>query len=324
MNIRLVIKLVSKVLIVEAGCMLPSLLVALYYGESPLPFLYAVALLLLFGFPFSFLKADSRFYAREGYLTVGLAWLLLSLFGALPFFFSGLSESFVDCFFESVSGFTTTGGTILTAVEGLPKGILFWRSFTHFMGGMGVLVLAIAILPSLGPRTHFLMQAESPGPVSSKLVPKLSQSSKILYLIYCGIAVIEMIALRLCGLNTYDAVVHALGTVGTGGFSTYNASIAAFNNPAAEWVITIFMLLCSVNFALYFMILTGRVRDVFRSDEFRFFLGMVGLSIAAVTINISHLCENIGTALRLAAFQVATVVSTTGYATADFLFPVSQ
>lgn len=318
MNFRLVFKLTGKTLMVEAGAMLLPLLVCLYYREDPRPFLITIPLLILVGALLSMLRSNDHFFPREGFFAVALIWLLVSATGALPFYFSGYFPTYIDCFFEAASGFTTTGASILTAVEPLPKGILFWRSFMHWLGGMGVLILAIALLPSLGARTLHLMKAESPGPVVSKLVPKSSQSSKILYGIYCGLTLIEIIILRIAGMPWYDSIVHSFGTAGTGGFSVKNISIAAYGSPAIEIIITVFMLLFSVNFALYFLLLRGKIKQVFQSDELRFFLVVVFLSIALISINIWDLYPTGGEAVRHAAFQVSSIISTTGYASTDF------
>ena len=318
MNFRLVFKLTGKTLMMEACAMLLPLMVCLYYREDPRPFLITIPLLILVGGLLSMLRSNDHFFPREGFFAVALIWLLVSATGALPFYFSGYFPTYIDCFFESASGFTTTGASILTAVEPLPKGILFWRSFMHWLGGMGVLILTIALLPSLGSRTLHLMKAESPGPVVSKLVPKSSQSSKILYGIYCGLTVIEIVILRIADMPWYDSIVHSFGTAGTGGFSIKNLSIGAYGNPAFEIIITIFMLLFSVNFALYFLLLCGKVKQVFKSDELRFFLVVVFASIVLISINISSLYDTIGEAIRHAAFQVSTIISTTGYASTDF------
>ena len=275
MNFRLVFKVAGKTLMVEAITMLLPLLVCLIYQEDPTPFLFTIPLVMVIGFALSLLPSDDHFFTREGFFAVALIWLLVGTFGALPFYFSGYFSSYIDCFFEAVSGFTTTGASILTAVEPLPRGILFWRSFIHWLGGMGVLILTIALLPSLGSRTLHLMRAESPGPVVSKLVPKSSQSSKILYGIYCGLTAIEII-------------------------------------------ITIFMLLFSVNFSLYFLLLCGKVKQVLKSDELRFFLIVVFASITLISINIWNLYPTGGESIRHAAFQVGSIISTTGFASTDF------
>ncbi len=319
MNFKLVFRITGSTLLLEGAALVFPLAVALIYREDPTPFLITILLLLAVGLALRFLmKSDRSFFAREGFFTVGLIWVLFGAFGALPFWLSGQFGSYVDCFFECISGFTTTGASILTAIEGLPYGLLFWRSFTHWLGGMGVLILTTALLPSLGVSSTFLIRAESPGPITSKLVPKASQSSKILYGIYLALTVIEIFALRLAGMPWYDAIVHSFGTAGTGGFSIKNASIGAYGSPAIEIIITVFMLLFSVNFAMYFLLLRGRFRQVLHSDELRFFLAMVLLSTAAIAVNLGDVYSSVGDRIRYAAFQVASIVSTTGYSSADF------
>ncbi len=317
MNFKLVFRITGKTLLVEAGAMLLPLAVGFLYGEDPAPFLYTLPLLVLVGAIFSVLKSDDHFFPREGFFAVALTWLLVAAFGALPFYFSGYFETYIDCFFEAVSGFTTTGASILTAVEPLPKGILFWRSFMHWLGGMGVLVLTIALLPNLGGRTLQLMKAESPGPIVSKLVPKASQSSKILYSIYCGMTVIEIIVLRLVGMPWFDSIVNSFAIAGTGGFSIRNTSIAAYGSPAIEIACTIFMFLFSINFALYFLVLCGKVKQALRSDELRFFLIVVVGSTALIAIDIWPMYSG-ADAIRHAAFQVSSIISTTGFASTNF------
>ena len=318
MNFKLVFKLAGKTLLVEAACMVLPLLVTLLYREDPAPFLIAILITAALGLGMAAPKTGTRFNAREGFFSVGLIWVLVGLCGAIPFYTCGYFASFVDCLFESISGFTTTGASILTAVEPLPKGILFWRSFIHWLGGMGVLVLAIALLPSLGARTLHVMKAESPGPVVSKLVPKTSQSSKILYGIYFALTVVEVLLLRLVGMSWFDAITHSFATAGTGGFSTRNLSVGAFGSPAIEIIIGVFMLLFSVNFAMYFLVLCGKWRQALKSDELRFFGGVVGASVLLITFNIASLYDSFGTALRHAFFQVASIISTTGFSSTDF------
>ena len=287
MNFKLVLRITGFTLFLEAAAMLLPMGVALVYGESPVPFLCAILLILAAGaVPVFLFRPKTDFFAREGFFTVGLIWVLFGVFGALPFWFSGQFGPYIDCFFETISGFTTTGATILTAIEGLPMGLLFWRSFTHWLGGMGVLILTAALLPFLGISSNFLIRAESPGPVKSKLVPRASQSSKILYTIYLALTALETLCLRAAGMNWYDAVTHSMSTAGTGGFSDMNASIGSFQNPAAEIIITVFMLLFSINFSVYFLIITGKVRQALKSDELRFFLIMVAISTAAIAWNI--------------------------------------
>jgi len=319
MNFKLVFRIAGATLLLEGAALLLPLMVALLYREDPMPYFRTLALLVPMGASMVLLLKPSRsFFAREGFFTVGLIWVLFGAFGALPFWFSGLFGSYADCFFECISGFTTTGASILTAIEGLPYGLLFWRSFTHWLGGMGVLILTTALLPSLGVNSTYLIRAESPGPITSKLVPKASQSSKILYGIYLALTIVETIVLRAVGMPWYDAVVHAFGTAGTGGFSIKNQSIGAYHSPAIEIIITVFMLLFSVNFALYFLLLRGKVRQVLKSDELRFFLGMVAVSIGAIAWNLRDIYRGVGECVRYAAFQVASIVSTSGFSSADF------
>jgi len=318
MNFPLVFKLTGKVLVVEAIAMLLPLLVTLVYGETPLPFLLAISITAGVGLLLTLFHSNTRFQPRDGFFAVGLIWVLLGVCGALPFYFCGYFHCFADCCFEAISGFTTTGASILTAVEPLPRGILFWRSFTHWLGGMGVLVLAIALLPSLGARTLHVMKAESPGPVVSKLVPKTSQSSQILYAIYFALTLLEFFLLMGAGMDWFDAATHAFGTAGTGGFSTRNLSVGAFQNPAIEIIIGVFMLLFSLNFASYFLLLCGKWKQVLQSDELRFFCVVVALSVGVITVNILKDYPTWDVALRQAFFQVSSVISTTGYATTNF------
>ena len=318
MNFRLVFRLAGKTLLVEAASMLLPLVVALLYQEDPTPFLLAIGITAGVGFLLSLLRSDTRFHAREGFFSAGLIWLLVAACGALPFYFCGYFESYVDCFFEAVSGFTTTGSSILRAVEPLPKGILFWRSFTHWLGGMGILVLTIALLPSLGARTLHVMKAESPGPIISKLVPRASQTSKILYTIYFGLTVIMVLCLLLAGMPLYDALVNSFDTAGTGGFSVLNISIGGYHSPVFEVIIGVFMLLFSINFALYFLVLSGKVKQALQSDELRFFLIVVGVSVLLISFNIHSMYPDYLTSLRHAFFQVSSIISTTGFSSVDF------
>ena len=319
MNIRLVLRVTGRVMQLESAVMLIPLAVALLYRESPAPFLYSILIILISGTLLSHLPARRHFFAREGFVAVGLIWILTGVLGGLPFYFSGYFNSFVDCVFESCSGFTTTGSTILTDIESLPKGILFWRSFTHWLGGMGVLVLATAILPSLGVPSHYLTQAESPGPVFSKLVPKQSQTSKILYTIYFAMTSLEVVLLKLAGMPLYDAFIHAFSTAGTGGFSNRNASVGAYGSPVIEMIIAVFALLFSVNFSVYFLVLHRRLKEALKSDELRFFLGVVAAATVVITLDLLPMYQNALESLRYAFFQVASIISTTGFATADYV-----
>ncbi len=311
--------LLGLLLLLEGALLSLPMLVSIVYHESPLPFLYTMGIVLLVGVALVLQKPkDHRIYAKDGFVMVAGGWILLSLFGALPFVFSGAIPSYIDALFETVSGFTTTGSSILTAIEGLPKGILFWRSFTHWVGGMGVLVLVLALFPNDNRRSMLLLRAEVPGPQKGKLVPKARQTALILYGIYVALTVIEMLALLLCGMPFYDAAVNALATAGTGGFSVLNTSIGGYQNPAAEWVIAAFMLLFGINFSLYFFILIGRFRDFFKSEELRVYLLLVFGATVLITVNTFSLSESFSECVRAAFFQVTSISSTTGFATLDY------
>ena len=305
---------------IEAALLTLPLLATAVFGESPLPFLYTAALLLAVAIPLVLLRPrrDRRFVAREGFVVVAGSWILLSLFGALPFLFSGAIPSYVDAVFETVSGFTTTGASILSSIEGLPRSILLWRSLTHWVGGMGVLVFMMALLPADNSRSMHLLRAEVPGPTKGKLVPKLRQTAGILYGIYLCLTLLEITVLLLTGLSFYDALVTTLSTAGTGGFSVLNGSLAGYANPAAEWAVAVFMLLFGVNFNLYFFLLVGRIRDVLRSEELRTYLLIVSAATAIILFNTLSLFGSFGEALRTSFFQVTSLISTTGFATAEF------
>ncbi len=316
------LRLLGRCLLLEAACMLLPLLTAFYYGESPLPFVYAILVTAAAGSALSVLPAERAFFAREGFVIASAIWLSFCLFGALPFLFSGCFESFADCLFEIASGFSTTGATVLGDVESLPRGILFWRSFSSWLGGMGVLTFTLAFLPASGARTQNLLRAELTGPVVSKLVPKTARSSQILYGIYISLTVLEVLCLSLAGMPFFDALLHSFATVSTGGFSIKNSSIAAYGSPLIEHVILLFILLSSINFSVYFLLLTRRFQGVRKSDELRWFLAIVGISALLVTLNLQLAAPAGGTGLaehaRQALFQVASVMSTTGFVTADF------
>ena len=320
MNIKLVLKLVGRLLLVEAVAMVLPMLVALLYRESPVPFLLSIAIVAICGLGLSALPCRNRqFFTREGFVSVGLIWIVTGLVGSLPFQFCGYFASPIDCIFESCSGFTTTGASILTNIEVLPKGILFWRSFTHWLGGMGVLVLATAIVPTMGIRSHYLTQAETPGPVFSKLVPKQSQTSKILYSIYFALTALEIVCLKIAGMPLYDSFIHAFSSAGTGGFSNRNASVGAYGSVAIEMIITVFILLFSLNFAVYFLLLTRRWKEALASDELRFFFLVVAASTLVITLANLGFYTSVWESLRYAVFQVASIISTTGFATADYV-----
>ena len=257
-------------------------------------------------------------FARDGFAVVSLAWLLLSAFGAVPFVLSGDIPSYIDAFFETVSGFTTTGSTILTAVEPLTRAGLFWRSFTHWVGGMGVLVFVMAVLPMSGGQGMHLMRAEVPGPSVGKLVSRMGDTAKILYGIYAALTLVLIALLMAGGMDLFDACIHAFGTAGTGGFSSRNLSVGAYDSAYFDILITVFMLVFSVNFNLYYFLLSRRLRDVLRSEELRWFLLIVCGAAVVIALNVMPLYGSFGLSLRHAFFQVSSIISTTGYATVDF------
>ena len=321
MNKRLVLRLLGAILLIEALAMAPSLAISLLYGDGDaLALLSSMALLAALGFPaWRFARPrEQNLRAREGFLVVALSWVLLSAFGALPFVISGLIPNYIDAFFEAVSGFTTTGATVLGNFDGLPRGVMFWRSFTHWIGGMGVLVLTLALLPQMTGRSSHLVRAESPGPSLSKIVPKMGDTAKILYLIYGVLTVIELAALIIAGMSPYDAAIHAMGTAGTGGFSNYGSSIGAFDSAVIDAIITFFMVLFGINFALFYRVLVGGWRDALRSEELHWYLALFAGSTLFVSLMILPQYGTFLNALRYGSFQVATIMSTTGYATADF------
>ena len=321
MNKRLVLRLLGAILLIEALAMAPSLAISLLYGDSDaLALLSSMALLAALGFPawrFAHPR-EQNLRAREGFLVVALSWVLLSAFGALPFVISGLIPNYIDAFFEAVSGFTTTGATLMGNFDGLPRGVMFWRSFTHWIGGMGVLVLTLALLPQMTGRSSHLVRAESPGPSLSKIVPKMGDTAKILYLIYGALTMIELAALIIAGMSPYDAAIHAMGTAGTGGFSNYGSSVGAFDSAVIDAIITFFMVLFGINFALFYRVLVGGWRDALRSEELRWYLALFAGSTLFVSLMILPQYGTFLNALRYGSFQVATIMSTTGYATADF------
>jgi trk system potassium uptake protein trkH len=321
MNKRLVLRLLGAILLIEALAMAPSLAISLLYGDGDaLALLSSMALLAALGFPawrFAHPR-EQNLRAREGFLVVALSWVLLSAFGALPFVISGLIPNYIDAFFEAVSGFTTTGATLMGNFDGLPRGVMFWRSFTHWIGGMGVLVLTLALLPQMTGRSSHLVRAESPGPSLSKIVPKMGDTAKILYLIYGVLTVIELAALIIAGMSPYDAAIHAMGTAGTGGFSNYGSSVGAFDSAVIDAIITFFMVLFGINFALFYRVLVGGWRDALRSEELHWYLALFAGSTLFVSLMILPQYGTFLNALRYGSFQVATIMSTTGYATADF------
>ncbi len=320
MNKRLTFKLIGKVLMVEAAMMiLPLIASVIYGGDDVAALLISMAITAAAGFVLARLQPkNDNLRAREGFAVVSLSWILVSFFGGLPFYFHGSVPSLVDCFFETVSGFTTTGSSILTDIESLPRGLLFWRSFTHWAGGMGVLVLSLAIFPKMGARSMHLMRAESPGPSVEKLVPRVGNSAKILYLLYLGLSVLMLIVELICGMNIYDALLNMFGTAGTGGFGHYAASVGHYNSAAIENVTAIFMALFGVNFSIYYFILRKNWKGIFGNSELKTYLGILLSASVIIAVSILPMYGDFFTALRYSFFQCASVMTTTGYATADF------
>ena len=320
MNRRMVLYVVGTVIKIEAALMVLPLITSLIYKESCVrDILISMGIALVAGFALTIIfKPGSKvIYAKEGFVIVSLAWLALSLVGALPFYISGEIPSYIDAFFETVSGFTTTGASILTDVESMSKGLLFWRSFTHWVGGMGVLVFVMAIIPTVSDRSIHLLRAEAPGPVVGKIVPKMKHTARILYIIYIALTFIEFVLLLAGGMPFFDSIVHAVGTAGTGGFGIKADSLASYS-PYIQWVITAFMLIFGVNFNLYYFMLIKKFKSAVKNEELMTYAIIVALSIFAVTVNIRPLYEGISESVRHAAFQVAAIISTTGFATADF------
>ncbi|MBQ4603202.1 MAG: TrkH family potassium uptake protein, partial [Clostridia bacterium] len=261
---------------------------------------------------------NTAIYAKDGYVIVALTWILMSLFGAMPFYFSGYIPNFVDAFFETVSGFTTTGSTILSNIEAMPKSLLFWRSFTHWIGGMGILVFVIAILPKTESSSMHVMRAEVPGPTVGKLVSKLRASARILYGIYCILTIVEIIMLICGGMPVYDSIVSSFATAGTGGFGVLNNSIEGYNSVYSEMVIAVFMLIFGVNFNIYYMFLIKQGRQAIKNEELRYYLGIVLGSIILIAVCLANTKYSIGDSIRYAVFQVASIVTTTGFSTVNF------
>lgn len=313
-------------MVMASALFLAPALVSLIYREKSIHcFLIPALLMCAAGFICTRFKPQKhRAYAKEGFVTVAIMWMAFSVFGALPFVINGCIPSFVDAFFETVSGFTTTGSTILTDVEALPKSVLFWRSLTHWVGGMGVLALAIALLPNergnddARDSAVHLLRAESPGPTFGKLVSKLSHNSRILYGIYTVMTVTEILLLLAGGMPLFDSIVNSFGTAGTGGFGIKNASIGYYDSAYFDVVISIFMLLFGVNFNIYYFLLTGKLMKILKSEELRWYLGIVAAAVAAIAVNIAHLYDSAASALRYAFFQVSSIITTTGFVTADY------
>lgn len=324
MNYKMIGRFIGKILLIEAVFMLPAYGISIFQHEveAARAFLVTILMTLFAGGILVGLNRGTRkgFHAREGLVCVGISWIVLGLFGACPFFLSGEIPHYVDALFEIVSGFTTTGASILPEVEPLSMSLLYWRSFSHWLGGMGVLVFLLAVSSgderSKGFTMHIL-RAESPGPKVGKLVPRMKQTAEILYLLYIVLTVLNVVFLLIGKMPLFDAVCTALGTAGTGGFGIKNDSIAGYS-PYLQNVCTVFMLLFGVNFSCYYMLMLRQVKSVFKDEELRLYLGVVVASTALIVLNVRDFYDTIGETVRHAAFQVASIVTTTGFATTDF------
>ena len=325
MNVKMMGKFISQIIAIEAAFMIPALLISLFYGETAAVngFLLTLGIMVvLVGVLYlSCRKAGKLFGAREGFVCVGFSWIILSLLGCLPFVISGAIPHYVDAFFEIVSGFTTTGASVVASVEDLDKGILYWRSFSHWLGGMGVLVFLLAVVPGNNGTgfTMHLLRAESPGPDVGKLVPKMRSTAVILYVLYIALTILDVVFLLLGGMNLFEAVCHAFGTAGTGGFGIKADSFTSYS-PYLQNVTTIFMILFGINFSCYYLLLLRQFKSVFGDEELRTYIGIILGSIVLITLNL-FFCGYYPTleeTIRHAAFQVGSIITTTGYATTDF------
>ena len=322
MNFKMMGRFLAQIIAIEAAFLLPALGISLGYGEQAAVrgFLYTLAIMVVLGGILYLLcrKAGRLFGAREGFVCVSFSWIVLSLLGCLPFFFSGAIPNFIDALFETVSGFTTTGASVLTDVESLPLGLLYWRSFSHWLGGMGVLVFLLAISSEGGKGfTMHLLRAESPGPDVGKLVPKMRQTAIILYVIYIVMTIINVIFLLVGDMPFLEALCTAFGTAGTGGFGIKNDSMGSYS-PYIQNVTTIFMFLFGVNFSCYYLLLLRQVRSVFKDEELRLYFGIAIAAVILIAINIYHMYGSVEETLRHAAFQVSSIMTTTGYTTTDY------
>ena len=320
MNFAIVRYILGWLLRFEAGFLLLPAFVGLLYGEFSDTLAYlATALICLAAALLLSRKKPARFqlYTREGFASVALGWILISIFGAFPFVFTGDIPNYIDALFETISGFTTTGASILSDVEALSRTNIFWRSFTHWIGGMGVFVFIMAILPLMGGSTMNLMRAESPGPSVGKLVPKVRDTAKILYELYIGLTIIGTIILCLCGVSLFDSLTTIFGTVGTGGFGIYNDSMGSFS-PLAQNVVTVFMILSGINYTFYYCLLRRQIKEAFSIEEVFWYLAIILVSVSAIVVDIQHMYGCLAETIRHAFFQVGSIITTTGFSTVDF------
>jgi len=326
MNIRQVLRILSILLLIIAGFMLIPTFISLGYGETKCltAFLISIVLINLVSVPMLYFFRKDRGHTlstQSSFMLVTLSWVVASLFGALPFFISDAIPSFTDSFFETMSGFTTTGASILTSIESLPRSMLFWRSLTHWLGGMGIVVLTVAILPLLGIGGLQLIRAEAPGPSVDKITPRITETAKILWYLYLGLTVGEIFFLMLGGMDLFDATTHTFGTLATGGFSPKNSSVGYYNSGYIDAVITVFMLLAGINFTLHYRLFTGKIKNLFLDFELKAYLLIFAAATAIMSYDLYanyHVYDTLSTSVRYAGFQAASILTTTGYATADF------
>ncbi|MEY8676410.1 TrkH family potassium uptake protein [Thomasclavelia cocleata] len=320
MNRKMIIYTLGKLLCITGLLMYIPVLVALIYQETEgIAFAIVGAILFVLGISVSYNQpVKKNIYAREGFVIVALSWILISVFGALPFYITGEISSFIDAFFEMVSGFTTTGSSILNDIEALSHASLFWRSFSHWLGGMGILVFVIAFIPISSGRSLHILKAEVPGPVVGKLVSKIRLTARILYIIYAILTLVETFLLLFGGMPLFDSLLNSFGTAGTGGFAIKNASIAAYDSVYVDTVITVFMILFGINFNLIYFIIIGKIKEVFKSEELRYYFLIILGAVFLITINILPMYDSILSAIRYSSFTVGSIITTTGFVIADY------
>lgn len=319
MNYGVIRYILGWILVAEAIFLFVPCIVGLVYGEKVFIYYLVSSMICLgVGFVMAFKKPKKGgLYLKEGYFVVALGWIMMSMFGAIPFVMTREIPHYMDAVFETASGFSTTGATIIQDLSVMSHASLFWRSFQHLLGGMGVFVFLSALLPMLGGNSMNLMKAESTGPSIDKLVPRLKDTARILYMLYLGMAVIETVILKICGLNMFESLTLTFGTVGTGGFGLLNDSIASYS-PAVQWTITVFMVMSGINYNLYFLLVMRKFKNAFKMEEVRLYLSVFFVSVVLVSINVAKLYATVGETIRHSAFQVATLLTSTGYATVDF------
>ncbi|MTI62218.1 MAG: TrkH family potassium uptake protein [Firmicutes bacterium] len=320
MDFRIVLKTLGQLLIIEAVSLIAPLGISLVYHESDtVAFLITIVITSLVGLVLTLNGGkEGNIGYKEGFMIVGIGWLLVSLFGSVPFMLAGTFESFIDAFFESVSGFTTTGATVLTNIEVQPHGILFWRAFTQWLGGMGILVFTLAMLPAMGVSSVRIFQAESPGPNQGTIVPKITKTALFLYIIYFIFTLLEIISLKIAGMPLFESVTHSFATMGTGGYSIKNNSIGFYNKPSYEWIIIFYMLLSGANFTLYYDALVGNFKTLIKDKEFQLYIIISIISILLIILNITDSWKDITLSFRQATFQVVSIISTTGFTSLDY------